>query len=139
MIVHHATAQLELDPVFDAADLSQLAQRTVKDAGVRDGTLTIFCEGSTGAVTTIEYESGCLKDLRDALERMAPSDAEYAHNLRWGDGNGFSHLRAALVGPSLTVPIADGRPCFSTWQQPILVNFDNRRRRRRVRLTVVGV
>jgi secondary thiamine-phosphate synthase enzyme len=139
MIVHHETASFDLDAEFDSADLSQAVSGAIARSGVQDGVATIFTMGSTAAVTTIEYESGCLKDLRRALDQIAPANESYAHNLRWGDGNGFSHLRAALLGPSLSVPIESGRAAFSTWQQPILINCDNRHRRRSVRITVVGV
>jgi secondary thiamine-phosphate synthase enzyme len=110
----------------------------VAAAGIASGWLLVFVPGSTGAVTTIEFESGCLEDLRRALERLAPRDGEYAHNLRWGDGNGYSHVRAALVGPSLNVPVHDGRPELGTWQQIVVCDFDNRPRRRRVLLELSG-
>ncbi len=139
MIVHHHTASFTLDPEFDSADLSDDVARAVADSGVSDGTVTIFNIGSTAAITTIEYESGCLADLRRALDEIAPATLDYEHNRRWGDGNGFSHLRAALLGPSLSVPVVSGRAAFSTWQQPVLINVDNRRRERTVRITVTGV
>jgi secondary thiamine-phosphate synthase enzyme len=138
-VVFHETLAIELEPEFATADLSGAVVDVVARSGVQEGIATLFCRGSTAAVTTIEYESGCLCDLRRALETLAPAHGEYAHNARWGDGNGFSHLRAALLGPSLTVPITDGRPVFSTWQQPILINFDNRGRHREIRVTVVGL
>ena len=94
--------------------------------------------GSTAAVTTIEYEDGALRDLDEALESIAPTDREYHHDRRWGDGNGFSHLRAALVGPSLTVPVVAGSAVTGTWQQVVVVDCDNRARRRRVVLSFLG-
>lgn len=138
MIVHHHQETFELKAKFDAVDLSNLVEQAVHASKVRDGTITLFNPGSTGGITTIEYESGCLADLEKALEMLAPVDAHYSHNARWGDGNGFSHLRAALIGPSLSVPIINGRAAFSTWQQPIFINFDNRARRRTVHVTVMG-
>ncbi len=103
-----------------------------------DGQLTVFVPGSTAAVTTIEFEPGAVRDLVEALEDIAPSNRSYHHDLRWGDGNGFSHLRAALMGPSLTVPVANGRCLTGTWQQIVLVECDLKPRRRRVALSFVG-
>jgi secondary thiamine-phosphate synthase enzyme len=108
------------------------------DSGVREGTVTVFTPGSTAAVTTIEFEPGALRDLQEALERIAPSGPEYHHDARWGDGNGFSHLRAALLGPSVTLPVSDGRPVLGTWQQVVVVECDLNPRRRRVVFTFVG-
>jgi secondary thiamine-phosphate synthase enzyme len=105
---------------------------------VQKGTVTIFCKGSTGAVTTIEYEGGVLEDLKKAIERIAPSNIPYAHDQRWGDGNGFSHVRAALLGPSLTVPILQGSLGLGTWQQIVFIDFDNRSRRRNIVVQVMG-
>jgi secondary thiamine-phosphate synthase enzyme len=98
----------------------------------------VFVPGSTAAVTTIEYEDGVLEDLRNAIERLAPRSLPYRHDARWGDGNGYAHVRAALLGPSLAVPIADGRPLLGTWQQVVLVDCDNRPRRRKVVMQVMG-
>jgi len=107
-------------------------------SGLEDGLLTIFVPGSTAAITTVEYEQGVLEDLEEVLERLVPSTGEYRHNLRWGDGNGFSHVRAALLGPSLTVPVFQGRPALGTWQQVVLVECDNRPRRRMLILSFLG-
>ena len=101
--------------------------------------MTVFCSGSTGAVTTIEYESGVLEDLKKAIEEYgAFLDIPYAHDRRWGDGNGFSHVRAALIGPSLTVPFLQGDLALGTWQQVVFIDFDNRRRQRNIRVMVMG-
>ncbi len=110
----------------------------VAEAGVRDGAVVVSLTGSTGAVTTIEYESGALADLRRALDRLAPADDDYAHNARWGDGNGFSHVRSALLKTSLAVPIAGGQLQLGTWQQIVVLNLDNRAREREVVAVVVG-
>lgn len=109
-------------------------------AGIKagDGLVNVFTPGSTAAVTTIEYEDGALTDLDEALERIAPSNRDYHHDRRWGDGNGFSHLRAALMGPSLTLPVAAGVAVRGTWQQVVVVDCDNRARQRRVVLSYVG-
>jgi secondary thiamine-phosphate synthase enzyme len=102
------------------------------------GTVTLFVPGSTAGLTTIEYESGCIEDLKDAFERLAPQSSQYAHNARWGDGNGFSHIRAALLGPSLHIPFSQKRLMTGTWQQIVLVDFDNRPRRREIIIQVLG-
>jgi secondary thiamine-phosphate synthase enzyme len=122
----------------EVIDLTARVRAVVKDSGVREGTVHLFVPGSTAGLTTIEHEPGCVADLRAAFERVAPRDAHYDHNARWGDGNGFSHVRAALLGPSLTVPVGGGVPLLGTWQQVVLVDFDNRPRERRILLTVQG-
>jgi len=122
----------------DIIDLTGVAQEFVRSGVVQEGLLVVFTPGSTAGITTIEYESGAIADLKRALEIMAPRHGEYEHNLRWGDGNGYSHVRSALIGPSLAVPVRDGRLELGTWQQIVLCDFDNRPRRRRVTLQLVG-
>ena len=122
----------------DIQDITSATAATVGKAKIKNGTATVFCPGSTGAVTTIEYENGVLEDLKKAVERMAPSDIPYAHDQRWGDGNGFSHVRAALLGPSLTVPLTRGELALGTWQQIVFIDFDNRGRRRKIVVQVIG-
>ncbi len=107
-------------------------------SNIKNGIINIFCPGSTASVTTIEYESGVLEDLKKAIERIVPSHIPYAHDQRWGDGNGFSHVRAALLGPSLTVPIVNGGLALGTWQQVVFIDFDNRNRRRKIVAQVMG-
>lgn len=102
------------------------------------GVITLFVSGSTAGLTTLEYEAGCVQDFQDALERLFPQDADYAHNARWGDGNGFSHIRAALLGPSLQIPFIGNELRIGTWQQVVLVDFDNRPREREVVLQFIG-
>jgi secondary thiamine-phosphate synthase enzyme len=102
-------------------------------------TLILFTPGSTAALTTIEYESGVINDLRAAIERLAPERLPYEHNERWGDGNGYSHVRSALLGPSLHVPLIDGKLALGTWQQIVLLDFDNRARQRQVIMQIMGV
>jgi secondary thiamine-phosphate synthase enzyme len=123
----------------DIIDLSDVLDRWLGEVGAVDGQVTLFVPGSTAGVTTIEYESGALADLNEALEQVAPSNRPYHHDRRWGDGNGFSHLRAALLGPSLTVPVAGGSCVLGTWQQPVLVECDLRPRQRRIVFSFVGV
>ncbi len=122
----------------DILDLTPHVEDFLGQTDISSGWVLVFVPGSTGAITTIEFESGCLEDLRAAIDRLAPRDAEYAHNLRWGDGNGYSHVRAALLGPSLTVPVHGGALAHGTWQQIVLCDFDNRPRQRRVMIEVIG-
>jgi secondary thiamine-phosphate synthase enzyme len=119
-------------------DITNQVARAVQNTGLQDGTVTIFCPSSTSALTTLEYESGCISDLRRLFDEIANPDRHYAHNARWGDGNGHSHVRAALLGPSLTVPFVNGRLTLGTWQQIIYVDFDNRSRRRDLVAQVIG-
>jgi len=129
---------LHLAAEFGHADITSDLQRLIRDSGVRTGILTVQMIGSTGAVTTIEYESGALNDLRQALERVAPVNEEYAHNARWGDGNGFSHVRSAILKTSLSIPVIDGNLALGTWQQVVAINLDNRDRMRELVAVLVG-
>jgi secondary thiamine-phosphate synthase enzyme len=122
----------------DIQDITSSIAATVSKSKIQNGIVTVFCPGSTGAVTTIEYEGGVLEDLKKAVERIAPSNIPYAHDRRWGDGNGFSHVRATLLGPSLTVPVTDGKIALGTWQQIVFIDFDNRSRRRKIGVQVMG-
>jgi secondary thiamine-phosphate synthase enzyme len=122
----------------DMHDLTEAVGRAVRESGLSAGTATVFCPSATSALTTIEYEDGALEDLRHALDQIAPPGAEYKHNLRWGDGNGHAHLRAALLGPSLTVPFVNGQLTLGAWQQILYIDFDNRPRKRKLIVQVVG-
>jgi len=122
----------------DIIDITSQVLSICGKSGITDGLITVFCAGSTGSVTTIEYESGVLQDLMDALERMVPSHLPYEHNERWGDGNGFSHVRAALMKPSLTIPLVKGKVTLGTWQQIAFMDFDNRGRHRDLLVQVIG-
>jgi len=110
----------------------------VDQSGVTTGAVVVAVTGSTAAITTIEYESGALADLRRALDALAPANEDYAHNARWGDGNGFSHVRSALLKTSVSLPVAQGRLVLGTWQQIVVINLDNRAREREVVAVVVG-
>lgn len=123
---------------FGHQNITRELEALVADSGVADGIAVVQLTGSTGAITTIEYESGCLQDLRRALDHIAPTDAEYAHNARWGDGNGFSHVRSALLKTSVAIPVLDGELQLGTWQQVVVINLDNRARSREVVGIVVG-
>ena len=113
-------------------------QDIVSKSGIDNGLACIFVAGSTAAVTTVEFEPGLVKDLKEAMDRLYPRGIDYEHHRRWGDGNGHSHVRAALVGPSLTVPIVDGRLLLGTWQQIVFLEFDNKPRSREVAVQIVG-
>jgi secondary thiamine-phosphate synthase enzyme len=119
-------------------DLTGSLESALAESGVETGQLVVFVPGSTGAVTTIELEPGLIKDLPEFFERIVPSNREYHHDATWGDGNGFSHVRAALVGPSLSIPVSRGRMTLGTWQQVVFLEFDNRARRRTVQISIVG-
>ena len=119
-------------------DITRQVAQEVAGSGLKDGTVTVFVTGSTGGVTTVEYESGLISDLRDLFDRLAPSNISYQHNLRWGDGNGHAHVRASLVGPSLTVPFVDQKLTLGTWQQIVFIDFDNRPRSRELVLQLMG-
>ena len=130
--------ELATDGHGNVYDLTEEIAAWLDSIAASDGQLTVFVPGSTAGVTTIEFEPGAVRDLVEALEKIAPSDSSYHHDLRWGDGNGFSHVRAALLGPSLTVPVARGRCVVGTWQQIVLVECDLAPRRRRVALSFAG-
>ena len=122
----------------DIIDITRQVQQKISNSGLNDGSVLIFVPGATGALTTIEYEPGLVSDLQDALERIAPQGLEYAHNLKWGDGNGHSHVRASLMSPSLTVPFVDGKMTLGTWQQIIFIDMDNRSRSRKLVVQITG-
>ena len=122
----------------DIKDLTADVSRKLAKHKLKNGLVTLFVPGATGALTTIEYESGLVKDFSELMERIIPSGRHYRHDARWGDGNGFSHLRAALLGPSLTLPFTNGSLNLGTWQQIVFIDFDNRSRSRTVILQFIG-
>jgi secondary thiamine-phosphate synthase enzyme len=122
----------------DVRDITDQIARAVQASGLKSGAVTIFCPSSTSGLTTIEYEDGCLSDLRRLFDEIVSPNREYAHNARWGDGNGHSHIRAALLGASLTVPFEGGRMLLGTWQQIIHVDFDTRPRQREIVVQING-
>jgi secondary thiamine-phosphate synthase enzyme len=138
MPVKTFSIQLSTRGNADIHDITDQVASHVIQTGLKDGTVTIFCPSSTSALTTIEYEPGALSDLRLLFDEIVPPNREYAHNARWGDGNGHSHIRAALLGPSLTVPFVNGNLTMGTWQQVIYVDFDNRPRKRELVLQLIG-
>ncbi len=123
----------------DIKDITGLVESEIKGSGLQNGTVTVFVPGSTAAVTTMEYEPGLIKDIPLALEKIAPSGADYEHHKTWGDFNGSAHVRAALIGPSIVVPFTEGRLVLGTWQQIALLDFDTGPRDRRVVLQIMGV
>lgn len=122
----------------DLKDITSEIGGAVTRSGLQEGIVTVFVPGSTAGITTLEYESGAIEDFKEAVEKWIPSDIPYRHNERWGDGNGFSHVRSAMVGPSLTVPFQRGELLLGTWQQVVLADFDNRPRKRTVILQILG-
>ena len=122
----------------DIQDITDQIARHVTESGFKDGIVTVFCPSATSALTTIEYESGALSDLRRLFEEIVPQNREYVHNARWQDGNGHSHVRAALLGPSLTIPFVNSLLTLGTWQQVIYVDFDVRPRQRQLVVQILG-
>ena len=138
MTVKTETIPLHTQGNADMQDLTRTVQEAVRRSGLQAGIVTLFCPSSTSALTTIEFEPGALADLRRLLDEIAPPDQPYQHNLRWGDGNGHSHLRAALLGPSLTIPFVAGRLTLGAWQQILYIDFDNRPRQREIVVQMMG-
>jgi len=139
MALFRKTIQISTRKEGEIVNITSQVAALVRESGITEGIVHLFVQHSTAALTTIEYEPGVLADLSRALSVFAPDSAEYAHNTKWGDGNGRSHVKAALVGPSLTVPVADGKPCCGTWQQIVLLELDvNAGRDRTVICTVMG-
>lgn len=138
MAVVTQEVEIHTEGFSDVHDITTLVADFVRKLPFSEGSVTIFVPGSTAGVTTIEFESGVIEDLKDAFERLIPRTIEYRHNLRWGDGNGFSHVRSAICKTSLTVPFVDRNLATGTWQQIVLVDFDNRKRRRRLVFQGIG-
>jgi secondary thiamine-phosphate synthase enzyme len=123
---------------LDMLDITPVLEKLIDDSGMLDGIVTIFVPGATGALTTMEFEPGVVEDLRAAIQRMAPDDLEYQHHLKWKDGNGQSHVRAALIGPSVAFPLREGRVPFGTWQQVVFIELDVRPRKRKLLVQIIG-
>jgi secondary thiamine-phosphate synthase enzyme len=122
----------------DTIDITDAVTKIQETSGVANGLVTVFCQGSTGTITTIEFEPGVIQDLKRALEKIVPSNVPYEHDKAWGDGNGFSHVRAALMKPSLSIPVVDSKMSLGMWQQIVFIDFDNRPRERKVVVQVIG-
>lgn len=138
MTVQTLSIELQTEGDADILDITKRVAEAVNESGISDGVVTIFCPSATSGVTTLEYESGCVQDLRRLFDEIVNPSREYAHNARWGDGNGHSHVRAALLGPSLAVPFVDKRLTLGTWQQIVYLDFDNRPRNRSLVAQVIG-
>ena len=138
MIITTKRIQLNTNGNCDIIDITPEVTRKVEESGMEGGTVTIFVPGSTAGVTTVEYEPGLISDLQTLFERIAPQGIDYHHNLRWGDGNGYAHIRASILGAALTIPFAQKSLMLGTWQQIVLIDFDNRSRSRQVVLQLMG-
>jgi secondary thiamine-phosphate synthase enzyme len=138
MSAHGEDIKLRTIGEGDVKDITPEVSDIVRRSGISDGIVCVSVVGSTAAITTIEFEPGLAKDVGDAAERLFPREAEYQHHLRWGDGNGHSHVRSSFVGPSVTVPLRKGAPVLGTWQQIVLLEFDPGPRERTVAVQVVG-
>lgn len=138
MTIRSSTISLRANGFNDVHDLTPKVEAALSSAKISNGLVTVFVPGSTAAITTIEYESGAVEDLKKAVARMSPEDLHYDHDARWGDGNGFSHVRAALLGPSLSVPVIDGEIQLGTWQQIVFIDCDNRPRNREIIVQIIG-
>ena len=119
-------------------DITERIENVLAESGLSIGLCTIFCPGSTGAITSIEYEGGLLKDFPEAMERIAPRHAKYEHDKRWGDGNGHAHIRASIIGPSFTIPFVSKKLTLGTWQQVVFVDYDNKSRTRNLEVLLLG-
>ncbi len=137
-MVQSSTVEVATAGFSDVRDITDAVRQAVARSGISQGVVCVANPGSTAGITTIEFEPGAVSDLKQALERLAPERGRYAHDDTWGDGNGFAHLRSALVGASRSFPVRDGAPVLGTWQQIVLLDFDNRPRRRAVAIVVVG-
>jgi len=132
------TLSIETKGDTEILDLTDRLKDFVSSSKIQEGLVHVFAPGSTMGLTTVEFENGLVQDLKDVFEQLAPANRPYAHNQRWGDGNGHSHVRSSLLGPSLTVPITEGQMILGTWQQVILIDFDNRPRQRDLVVQVIG-
>jgi secondary thiamine-phosphate synthase enzyme len=137
-MVRTHTLEISTKGQGNAHDVTGAVARAVAESAIRTGIVTVFVVGSTAGVTTIEFESGALHDLSGVFEELAPRDGEYQHHLRWGDDNGSSHVRAALLGPSVTIPFRDGELMLGQWQQIAVLEFDTRPRRREIVIQILG-
>ncbi|MCX5702794.1 MAG: secondary thiamine-phosphate synthase enzyme YjbQ [Candidatus Omnitrophica bacterium] len=138
MKIINETIRLSTKGYPDLINITNRLSDLLNSSGLKKGNLTVFVIGSTAAITTFEYEPGLIKDIQELYEKIAPSNKHYHHDDTWGDANGFSHLRASLQGPSLTIPFAESKLMLGTWQQVVLAEFDNRPRARKVVVQLIG-
>lgn len=138
MVTYERSISFETEGDGTIIDLTGRLEEALAESGVTIGQIVVFVPGSTGALTTVEFEPGLVRDLPEFFERIIPSGTVYHHDATWGDGNGFSHLRASLVGPSISIPVSGGAMTLGTWQQVVFLEFDNRKRERRIRVSIIG-
>ena len=138
MVVKTLKIQITTLGNSDILDITEAIASSLRQTDLQDGIVTVFCPSATSGLTTIEYELGCLKDLQRLFDEIVDPDQPFAHNQRWGDGNGHSHVRAALLGPSITIPFCNRTMTLGTWQQVIFIDFDNRPRERNLVVQVIG-
>jgi len=138
MIVKTMTVKIKSKGENDIIDITDQTSKALHESEIMNGTVTLFVSGSTGALTTIEYEPGLMKDFPDMLERLAPRNIEYGHEKMWHDGNGHSHVKASLIGPSLAIPFKNKELLLGTWQQIVFVELDTRSRERNIVLQIMG-
>ena len=136
--IHTKKISAETSGFCDIIDITAKVREQIEQKKIVRGLVTVFVSGSTAALTTVEFEPGLVRDLKELVEKLIPSNRRYHHDDRWGDDNGFSHLRASLFGPSLAIPIENGRPALGTWQQIVLLDFDNRPRTREIIVQLIG-
>lgn len=137
-MIETASIELRTHGNGQVLDITREVAQTIQSSGLTSGIVTIFCPSATSGVTTIEFEDGAVQDFQRLWNEIAAPERDYLHNLRWGDGNGHSHVRAALLGPSLTVPFTNNKMTLGTWQQIVYVDFDNRTRRRSLVVQIMG-
>jgi secondary thiamine-phosphate synthase enzyme len=138
MAVYSSEIQLSTQGWNDVQDVTPKVKSALTSSKIQTGIVTVFIPGSTAGVTTIEYEQGVVEDLKNAIDRLIPEKLHYNHDARWGDGNGFAHVRASFIGPSLSVPMVKGNLQLGTWQQIVVVDFDNRPRTRKICISILG-
>jgi secondary thiamine-phosphate synthase enzyme len=138
MKIVHGRISINTKGNGDFINISSHLLNMLKDSDLQSGIMTVFVSGSTAGITTFEYEPGLIRDLKEFYDKVAPSNVHYHHDETWGDANGFSHIRATLTGPSLTIPLEKGKLLLGTWQQVVLVEFDNRPRKRDVVVQIMG-
>mgnify|MGYP001218815677 CR=1 FL=1 len=138
MEIYHSDIFFKTTSETDIIDITPQVTEVLRNSGLREGVAFLFVSGSTAALTTIEYESGVVNDLIEIIEKIVPRDIPYQHNLRWGDGNGYSHVRASILGPSLNIPVVNRKLLIGSWQQIVLLDFDNKPRTRGVVVQIIG-
>jgi secondary thiamine-phosphate synthase enzyme len=138
MFINSKTIQIQTNKENEIVDITNRVYNAVRESGQLNGIVTVFVKGSTAAITTIEYEPGLVKDFPDLISKLAPKNIRYAHDDTWHDGNGHSHVRASLIGPSITIPFIDGNLVLGTWQQIVFIEMDNRPRERTIILQILG-